>query len=365
MEKKVAVYIHIPFCKSICSYCDFCKVYHFKKWVNDYLHALEKEIKDRYLDEKVRTLYIGGGSPSALTNQELDKLFNIIKIFDLDDNVEFTFECNLNDLTYDLIDYLKEKGINRISIGIESFNKNNLQFLKRNSSFKDAQNKINYAKKAGINNINVDLIYALPNETMFMLKKDLKYIKKLSVNHISTYSLMIEEHTFLANQQIKPITEELDFKMYKCICKALKRWGYNHYEISNFAIPGFESKHNLTYWNNEEYYGFGLSSSGYIEGVRYNNTKNLTKYLNGEYIASKEILSEKDRMEYEVILNLRKTEGINVKEFNEKYHQNFQNVFDIEELLNNKELIYKNGNIFINPDKLYVMNEILVKFISS
>ena len=362
-EGNKSVYIHIPFCKSICSYCDFCKFYYHKKWVNDYLTILEKEIKDRYLDEKVKTIYIGGGTPSALDANELTFLFKTLQIFNLEDNYEFTFECNLNDITEDLVKFLKQNGVNRISIGIESFNEYNLKFLNRKADFKDALNKINICKKNGIDNINVDLIYALPNEKISTLKKDLKLIKKLNVKHISTYSLMIEKHTLLSYQNIKPINEESDYKMYHLICKILKRYGFKHYEVSNFAKEGYESQHNLVYWNNDEYYGFGLGASGYIDGIRYNNTRNLTEYLKGNYVLDEEILSMQDKMNYEIMLGLRKIEGINVKQFYEKYHVNIQNKYEIEKFIRSKDLIYKKGNIFINPDKLYVMNEILVKLV--
>ena len=358
-----SVYIHIPFCKKICSYCDFCKFIYNSTWVDKYLNALKKEIDDRYLDNPIKTIYIGGGTPSSLSINELNKLFEIIKCFKKTNDYEFSFECNLNDINEDLISLLVKNGVNRISIGVESFNKNNLDFLNRSANFKEALQKINICKELGLNNINVDLIYAIPKECLLTLKRDLKYIKKLNVNHVSTYSLMIEDHTVLKNNNIQSIPEEVDYKMYKTICHKLKKYGYNHYEISNFAKKGYESKHNLVYWNNEEYYGFGLGASGYIEGVRYDNTKSLTEYLKGNTILNKEILSEKEIMDYEIILGLRKTGGINTKAFYDKYHVNIQNQYKINELLAEKDLIYKNGNIFINPDKLYIMNEILVKLI--
>ena len=358
-----SVYIHIPFCNKICSYCDFCKFIYNSTWVDKYLNALKKEIEDRYLDNPIKTIYIGGGTPSALSLKELNKLFRIIKLFKRTNDCEFTFECNLNDISEELISLLVKNGVNRISIGIESFNQKNLTFLNRSANFQDAFQKINICKSLGLNNINVDLIYAIPKESIFTLKRDLKYIKKLNINHVSTYSLMIEDHTVLKNNNVLPIPEDIDYKMYKVICHKLKKYGFKHYEISNFAKEGYESKHNLVYWNNEEYYGFGLGASGYIEGVRYDNTKSLTEYLKGNTILNKEILSEKEIMDYELILGLRKTSGINTKAFYDKYHVNVQNPYNIEELLKEKDLIYKNGNIFINPDKLYIMNEILVKLI--
>ena len=332
-----SAYIHIPFCKSICSYCDFCKMNYQKEWIEVYLDVLKEEIEEKYADEYLDTIYIGGGTPSCLSKEELNKLFDIIKIFNLNEEYEFTFECNVNDITEELIE--------------------------RKHTFEDALTKINLVKNYGFNNINVDLIYALPEETLSTVKKDINQLLKLDIPHISTYSLIIEEHTKLKIKGIKEIDQDLDAKMYEYIVKKLTNNNYNHYEISNFAKKGYESRHNLTYWNNEYYYGFGLGAHGYVHGVRYENTRSFHDYLNGNYILEENILSKQQIMENELMLGLRKTKGINLNEFFNKYDINLQDVFDIKPLLKTKDLIYKNGNIFVNPSKLYVMNEILLKLI--
>jgi len=360
---KVSVYIHIPFCKKICSYCDFCKVLYNPNWVSNYLESLKKEIEDRYMGEPIKTIYVGGGTPSSLSISELKELFDILNLFHRNDVEEFTFECNIEDITLDLLKILKENHVNRLSIGIESFSKTKLDFMNRNCDYIDTVNKINLARKLGFNNINLDLIYALPNEKVGVLKKDLKKIVSLNPEHISTYSLMIEDNTYLNYQNISPIKDSVDLKMYDIIRKKLKAKKYEHYEISNFAKKGFESKHNLVYWNNEEYYGFGCGASGYIAGVRYDNTKSLTNYLKGEYKNNSEMLSEQSIMEYELILGLRKIEGINLQKFYEKYKINMQDVFPIKPLIKSGELIYENGYVKINPKKIYVMNEILLKLV--
>lgn len=356
-----SVYIHIPFCRNICTYCDFCKFIYNEKWVGAYLTGLNNEIKDRYMDDEIKTIYIGGGTPSALSINELKRLFKIISVFKTDNLEEFTFECNLNDITKELLVLLKYYKVNRLSIGIESFNKNKLKFMERTSDFKDAQAKLALCREYGFTNINIDLMYAIPNETLNDLKKDLQMFLKLKPTHISTYSLMLEEHTKLAVNKEEYIQEELDYEMFKLITKKLGN--YNHYEISNFALPGYESKHNLVYWNNEEYYGFGLGASGYIDDIRYQNTKNLKEYLLGNYVKEKEILSKKDKMNYEIILGLRKLKGINIALFKEKYGEDIESVYNLKELFSNKDLIKKKGYIYINPEKIYVMNEILIKII--
>ena len=358
-----SAYIHIPFCKSICSYCDFCKMNYQKEWIEVYLDVLKEEIEEKYADEYLDTIYIGGGTPSCLSKEELNKLFDIIKIFNLNEEYEFTFECNVNDITEELLNILKENQVNRLSIGVESFNNNNLKLIERKHTFEDALTKINLVKNYGFNNINVDLIYALPEETLSTVKKDINQLLKLDIPHISTYSLIIEEHTKLKIKGIKEIDQDLDAKMYEYIVKKLTNNNYNHYEISNFAKKGYESRHNLTYWNNEYYYGFGLGAHGYVHGVRYENTRSFHDYLNGNYILEENILSKQQIMENELMLGLRKKKGINLNEFFNKYDINLQDVFDIKPLLKTKDLIYKNGNIFVNPSKLYVMNEILLKLI--
>lgn len=356
-----SVYIHIPFCKNICSYCDFCKVIYNKKWINDYLDSLEYEINNNYKGQLLNTIYIGGGTPSSLDIDELNKLFNIIKIFKLNKNFEFTIECNIEDICEDKLKLFKNNNINRISIGIESFNDKYLKYLNRSYTSDIIFEKINLAKKY-FNNINIDLIYALPNQTLNELKDDLDKIITLDVNHVSCYSLMIEENTKLYINDEKNIDEELDYKMYELINNTLKN-KYNHYEISNYSKKGYESKHNLTYWNNEEYYGFGLSSSGYINNKRYTNTKNLSKYINKQYIKEEEIITDDDKMKYEFILGFRKLNGINKKEFYNKYNINILNIEKIKDLLKKGYLVDNNDNIYINEKYIYVSNDILINFI--
>ena len=229
-----SVYIHIPFCSRICAYCDFCKVLHIDTFVDDYLEALKEEILNNYEGERIETIYIGGGTPSCLTQKERIKLFRILEIFKRSPECEYTFECNPNDIDEYLLDDLCAGGVNRISIGVESFNIDNLNILERDSNFKDLEAKIKLIKNRGIDNINLDLMYAIPGEKLSVLKKDLNMLLKLEPTHISTYSLMIEDHTKLKIEGREYISEELDRKMYDTINKVLKSHDFNHYEVSNF-----------------------------------------------------------------------------------------------------------------------------------
>ena len=359
----ISVYIHIPFCKSICTYCDFCKVLYNSEWVKNYLKVLKDEILDRYMGESVRTIYIGGGTPSTLSLRETEYLLSLTNLFKKDNLEEFTFECNIEDINKNLLELLKKYGVNRLSIGIESFDEENLLLMHRSTNYEDTSEKMKLIRELGFNNVNLDLIYALPKEKLSTLKNDIKLLLKLNPEHISTYSLMIEDNTFLAYKKTQSIDEDTDALMYEYICQKLKKSGYKHYEVSNFAKEGYESKHNLTYWNNLEYYGFGCGASGYIGGVRYDNTRSLSNYLKGDFNSSEELLSKDKIMEYELILGLRKLEGIKLEDFYKKFGVNMQNVFPVKPLLRNGDLIYQNGYIKINPQKIYIMNEILLKLV--
>ncbi len=357
------VYIHIPFCKTICSYCDFCKTFYNEHWVNLYLKNLQDEIDDIYMNEEIDTIYVGGGTPSVLPSKYLDTFFTILKRLNSPNLQEFTFECNLNDITEELLSKLKENGVNRLSIGIQSLNAQKLKYMGRDHTFEDALEKMILCRKYGFMNINVDFIYGFDFETVESVIQDLKMILKLKPNHISTYSLMIEPNTLLYIGNYKQVDEETESLMYKAICNLLKKKKYDHYEISNFALKGNESIHNLKYWHNEEYYGFGPSASGYVDKIRYTNTRSLSKYFAGDYSNEKNILTEKDIMDNHLMLGFRLIKGINLTEFEKLYHIKMEEAYPIKPLLKNKDLILKKGNIFINPDKLYVMNEILIKMI--
>lgn len=355
-----SVYIHVPFCEDICSYCDFCKFYYNEELVDKYLDALYKEIKSNYKGDIIKTIYIGGGTPSSLNINQIEKLLSITNIFNKD-IIEFTFECNIENIDEEKIKLLSSYGVNRISIGIQTFNSKFLSFLNRKHTNKEVVNKIEMIKKY-INNINIDLIYAIPNETILDVENDIDEFLKLGINHISTYSLIIEPNTILNNMKIVYIDDELDYKMYNTICSKLKNNGYIHYETSNFAKEGYESKHNLVYWNNDNYYGFGLSASGYIDNIRYTNTRNINKYINGEYVYEKEILSLNEIIENEFILGLRKLQGVNIIKLKDKYNLDITNLDFITKLVNDNKLIIKDNYIYINHEYIYLSNDILIEF---
>ena len=349
------VYIHIPFCRNICTYCDFSKMFYNEEMISNYLNSLEKEINKTYKNDAIETLYVGGGTPSCLNKKHLEKLFKIINIFNLKKDYEFTFECNIEDINKELLIFLKNNKVNRLSIGIQSFNKKILNTLGRNYNFNIIE-KILLCKKY-FDNINVDLIYGINNQSIKDLKQDLEKIFSLDITHISIYSLILENNTILKINNYIPMEDDEVREMYDLIKKVLKENNYIHYEISNFSKKGYESKHNLNYWNNNTYYGFGLGASGYINNIRYTNTRNINKYLKDQYIYEKETITKEIDMSYFMILGLRKVQGVNNQEFFKRYNTNIKDNFNVE------KLEYKNGYYFIKEDNLFIENSILIDFV--
>lgn len=359
----LGVYIHIPFCKKICSYCDFCKVLYSTNYINKYLDELKKEIKSRYKGELVKTIYIGGGTPSSLTIDELDNLLYILSIFNLDNDYEYTIECNIEDINIDKINLFQSYGINRISFGVESFDKEIKKILGRHHDEDLIFDNI-YLTKKYFDNISIDLIYGV-TDNLEKVKTDIAKFLELDIPHVSCYSLILEEHTKLYIDNHEYISEEKDREMYEYICKKLKENGYNHYEISNYAKDGYESIHNKNYWLNGEYYGFGLGAVSYLANYRVSNTKNLTKYLNGNYQNNKAYEDIQTNKENDLILGLRLVEGININNYNKKYNTSLLDKNIIKELINDKYLEVSNNYLRCNPQYLYLENYMLKKIIGS
>ena len=334
-------------------------MYYNDKFFNTYYEKLLEEVKiyNKYLNNTFKTIYIGGGSPSSIG---IDNLEKILKVLDLqkEDDYEYTVELMPLDITEELLKLLKKYAVNRISIGVETVSKKYQKLFNRIIDKDVLTIKINLAKKY-FNNINLDLMYAFKNQTIKEVEDDLNYILSFDIEHISTYSLILESNTYLKYINYQEIDDSLSSQMYFYIKNRLESIGYKHYEISNYA-KNKVSKHNLVYWNNEEYLGLGLSSSGYIDSIRYTNTRNLDKYpLNKQ----EEKLSLKDKTTYFMILGLRKIEGIDIKEFNKLFNKDIYEVYDIKYLLEKKYLLLKEDKLYINPKYLYVSNIILEFFV--
>lgn len=356
------IYIHVPFCNKICSYCDFPKVLYNKKYINKYLECLKEEILSRYSGDIVKSIFIGGGTPTCLDYNELEKLLNITKIFDIDNEYEFTIESNVDTLDYSKIELLDRYGVNRVSLGVESFNNNILKELNRDGTKDRVFNVVKLLKDKNINNISIDLMYGV-NDDMDILKRDVAYFLKLDIPHVSFYSLIIEDNTVFKLQNREYIDEDMEYKMYNYIEKVLTDNEYIHYETSNYAKVGFESIHNINYWDNGSYYGFGLGAISFIDNYRVTNTKNLTKYLSGDFCLDKEYENIETRISNALILGLRKIKGIDVLDFKDKYKVDIVSLYNIEELIKENKLILEDGFLFINPKFYYLSNEILLNFV--
>lgn len=362
-ERKMpnACYIHIPFCRGKCKYCSFVS-FNRPELMTGYVYSLLKEISGNYKGENLKTLYFGGGTPSLLS---VDLLSKLIKKFLFTDDSEITIEVNPDDCTLDYLRNLKELGVNRLSIGSQSFDDNLLKLIGRRHNSEQIIKTVEYAKIAGFENISLDLIYGLPRQTIEGLKKDLDNFISLDIQHISTYGLKIEGGSFWGNNHpVNLPDDDIQADMYERVNELLTNAGYERYEVSNFAKTGFESRHNLTYWNNEEYYGFGVSAHGYVDGIRYSNYCTLEEYMDNPL--SREygrILTNKEKLEEEIFLGFRKTEGIDTEKIYQKFSVNFEKKYKI--------ILNKYSDYIIKTPKGYAFNlrgtmlsnEILPEFI--
>lgn len=356
------VYIHIPFCMNICSYCDFPKLLYNKKYVNDYLDSLELEIRRRYKGDIVKSIYIGGGTPTALDYDELNRLLEITNIFKKNEEIEFSIESNVESLSCDKIVLLNKYNVNRVSLGVQSFNDNILKDLNRHHSREDIFRVVNDLKGRGITNISIDLIYGITDD-IDVIKRDMDYFLNLDIPHISCYSLIIENNTLYGINKRKYIDDDMEYRMYEYIRDVLENNGYKHYEVSNYARDGYFSLHNMNYWDNGEYYGFGLGAVSYLSNNRISNTKNLTKYLSGDIVASTEFEDKVKSMSNTIILGLRKVEGIDVEKFKIRYDVDIFSLYNINDLVRDGKLVFKNGFLYINYKYYYLSNDILINFV--
>lgn len=356
-------YIHIPFCKDAkCNYCSFVSYTCFEL-KDKYLDALKKQIQTEYKGEQLNTLYFGGGTPSLLTISEIKTL---IDLFEININTEITIEMNPDSVDTVYLRDLKEIGINRISIGSQTFNDKILKIIGRRHSSEQIELAVKFAKDAGFDNISLDLIYGLPTQNIVDFEDDLKKAIDLNVQHISLYGLKIEEGCYFSKHPIEHSLPDLDLQadMYLDAIEILKNNNFMHYEISNFTKTGFESKHNLNYWDNNNYYGFGLAASGYVDGVRYTNEIDLKEYIQNPFSKiSKQKLTKQAILEEEIFLGFRKSAGINIDKINQKFGINFNEKYAKILEKYSKFFITTQNGYTLTTDGMLVSNEILANFI--
>lgn len=359
-----SLYIHIPFCDHICAYCDFPKQLIKYSNTDDYLTALIEEIDSLNIpDNQLRTIYIGGGTPTSLSLQQLEKLLKYLNSR-FPTTEEFTIEANPDGLTYEKLVLLKNHGINRISLGVQSSSEKILQKLGRHHTNDDVIAVINNIKKVGINNLNLDFIYGLDGTSLNDVNKDLQLALSLNPQHLSFYSLQIEPNTFLYINKTKTASDDELANMYSFISDTLEKNGFIHYEISNFAKPGFESKHNLTYWHDEQYYAAGLGASSYIGNLRKTNTLSMKKYLDKQWSYSTETISKNDEEFEFIMLNLRLKEGLSLIEYQKRFKVDFLKKYQ-HNLIKEKDYItIKNDHIAVKTQYFYILDTIFLNLVS-
>lgn len=373
-----SAYLHIPFCEHICYYCDFNKVFIEGQPVDEYIDMLIREmsfLKEEVSAHPLSTMYIGGGTPTSLSAKQLEKLMiGIHEQLPLASGVEFTVEANPGDLTADKISVLKNYGVNRLSMGVQSFDNRLLKKIGRKHTASDVFDTIRLLEKSGLNNVSIDLIYALPGQSLESFQDSLDKALSLDLPHYSLYSLILENQTVfynLARQgRLHLPDEDEEGDMFDLAASFMEAHGRKQYEVSNFAIPGKESQHNLVYWNNEEYYGLGAGASGYLDGVRYRNFGPIQQYMQPlkeqkRPIRDEEILTEQARMEEELFLGLRKREGVSYALFYEKFNQSLDEVFGnvIEELVAEKLLVKDTQHIALTRRGLALGNNVFQRFL--
>ena len=321
----ISLYVHIPFCIKRCIYCDFVSGAYTPDKAAAYLVALKKEISSIPADRPISTLFIGGGTPTVLTADQLSDLIgHIFEHFDFTNDHESTIEANPGTLDIAKLKAIRSAGINRISIGVQSFNNDELVFLGRIHSGSEAEEAVRLARDAGFKNIGVDLIYGIPGQDIETWKKTLEKAASLKPNHISAYELTVEEGTELYKMRKDMLKEDEIIGMYEHTIEYLKAEGYLHYEISNFGLPGSLSRHNLNYWDRGDYYGAGTGAHSFVENKRSYNTADLKQYL--EFVPGKkspvehsEEITPENAISEAIFLGLRKTAGINIEAFSRRY----------------------------------------------
>ena len=374
---KISLYIHIPFCAQKCLYCDFpsfARKDHLRK---AYIEALNKEIislREKHNNLEINTIFIGGGTPSVLEADELECLLKEVAKLNMAKDIEYSMECNPGNLTEEKLEVMKKYGVNRISMGLQAKQDNLLKGLGRIHNYKTFKENFLLAKKVGFNNINVDLMFGLPNQSLNEWEETLREIISLEPAHISAYSLIIEEGTafynLYENDKLKLPTEEEERKMYHLAKKILEENGFNQYEISNYAKEGKECRHNLAYWNMDNWIGVGSAAASYINGKRIKNISSVEEYINsinekGE--AVEEIInnSKNDNMEEFMFMGLRKINGIDENEFKNRFSMNINDVYGeiLNKYIGEGLLIRESGRIFLSEKGIEISNIIMADFL--
>lgn len=372
--KEISLYIHIPFCKQKCFYCDFPSYAGKESLMDEYVEALNKEILDKASKYIIKSIFIGGGTPSYLTNDQLDSLLKTINNLNFNNEIEFTIECNPGTLTKENLIIMKKNNVNRLSIGLQATNDLLLKSIGRIHTYEEFKNNYLLAREIGFENINIDLMFGLPNQSLEDWKETLKEIVNLNPDHISAYSLIIEQGTVFYNWYEKdklPLPKEDDEReMYIYSKDMLKKNGYNQYEISNYSKNNKECYHNKVYWKCDEYLGVGVSSSSFINSNRFKNIDDIKEYIekinkNEDVTCDNYKNTLTDNMEEFVFMGLRMIDGIEEKEFKHRFNKDIYEVYKdvIEKNIRQELLISNMGRLYLSPRGIEVSNYVMSYFI--
>ncbi|RTQ95620.1 radical SAM family heme chaperone HemW [Lysinibacillus telephonicus] len=374
------VYIHIPFCHQICNYCDFNKVFFKNQPVDEYIEAIGKEIAlaVQQMPEQfneIETIYLGGGTPTALSANQITRLLQLINTFlPTKQLIEFSSEANPDELSEDKLQALINGGVNRLSMGVQSFDQSLLKKLGRTHSNEHVYETINKAKQVGFHNISIDLMYGLPGQTFAQWEDTLEKALQLNLPHYSAYSLIVEPKTIFYIQYVKGRlnlpTEDSEADMYDLLMKKMDEKGIRQYEISNFALDGHISTHNKIYWDNDEYAGFGAGAHGYLNGIRYSNHGPIKRYLEAITEGKRPVIhshqvSQEEKIEEQMFLGLRKNEGVSFKEFENKYLIPMKSIYGdiIRQLVNDGLLVEDEAGVRLTRKGRFVGNEVFQHFL--
>ena len=358
-----SLYLHIPFCDSLCHYCDFGKVLTGTFSQEKYIDSLLIELDSLAIpDDSLNTIYIGGGTPSALKPELLTRLLSRLHS-SFPSVTEFTMECNPESLSEEKVKIMSQYGVNRVSLGVQTFQSSLLSSSNRKHSKEQVFQSVSLLKKHGITNINLDFIYGIHGQTLSMIKEDIDTALFLKPTHLSFYSLQIEEGTVFYINKVKAKSDDRMSEMYKKILVNLENHGYYRYEVSNFSKVGKESLHNLTYWHDKEYFACGLGASGYVNDIRYKNTLLMNKYLAGNYRHEEEKISIYDHEFEYLMLHLRLIEGFSLDEFKKLFNKDFlssykKNIAEIKDYVS-----VKDGRFSIKKKYIYTMDQILLSLL--
>ena len=359
----IGVYVHIPFCVKKCNYCDFNSFDNKNSLKEIYTEKIIEEIENFKGDLNADTVFFGGGTPTTLRLDLLERIICAVNNKFNTKNCEFTIEANPATIKGEGLLLLRKNGVNRLSIGVQSANNDELKALGRIHSFEDFVTTFNLARDAGFDNINADIMFGLPDQTLNSFKKTLEEVVKLNPEHISCYSLIVEPNTPFYNMKLNLPDEETEREMYHYAVSYLEQMGYIQYEISNFAKMGMSCRHNIKYWERNNYIGFGLGASSLIDNVRYKNCENLIQYIENN-LPEKEILTTADALAEHIFLGLRKTDGFNIKEAEELYNIDFYKKYkDVIDKYLKLDLITYGENMALTKEGISVSNIIMSDFV--